>query len=267
MLELRASQVKPPSTYRKSIRKEEYSRRGSAKRGSSALAAVLYRGPLTRGNSILSEGSIPPKHCARSRYGAAARMPNPRTNVHSYMSLLLSCLRTWALPARPNCPSLKALKQSQPRSKRLTAPKKIRRRRMIFFKLPTPVLISLVSSMLGCVLFAVFLFYSASQTADPQALVSLQAPLLLDPSVLLAKSVVLYDPADGHILFEKDAGAVRPLASLTKLMSADIVLQGDTHPSRPSVRKDVPEVRARSGVSSVTGSSVHITCPVATQRS
>lgn len=46
----------------------------------------------------------------------------------------------------------------------------------------------------------------------------------LSPEVLTAKSAILFDPTSGRVLFAKDAGTQRPLASITKLMTAEIVL-------------------------------------------
>lgn len=49
-----------------------------------------------------------------------------------------------------------------------------------------------------------------------------------DPSTnklnLLSSSVVIYDTKNGEVLFEKQANEVRPIASLTKLMTAMVVL-------------------------------------------
>ncbi len=41
---------------------------------------------------------------------------------------------------------------------------------------------------------------------------------------LTAKAAIVYDPADGRVLYEKNAMTQLPLASLTKLMTAEIVL-------------------------------------------
>ncbi len=46
----------------------------------------------------------------------------------------------------------------------------------------------------------------------------------LSPAKLTAKSAILFDPASGRILFAKDATTQRALASITKLMTAEIVL-------------------------------------------
>ncbi len=49
----------------------------------------------------------------------------------------------------------------------------------------------------------------------------------LAPESLTATSVVVYDPTTGKILFSKEANVQRPLASLTKLMSAAVVLSAE----------------------------------------
>jgi D-alanyl-D-alanine carboxypeptidase len=58
-----------------------------------------------------------------------------------------------------------------------------------------------------------------------------QAAMTLAPSALTADAAVVYDPETGKILFGKNETMPLPLASLTKLMAADVVLQtgsGDT---------------------------------------
>ncbi|TSC69324.1 MAG: beta-lactamase [Parcubacteria group bacterium Gr01-1014_56] len=46
----------------------------------------------------------------------------------------------------------------------------------------------------------------------------------IDPSLISAKAAIVYDPITKQVLFEKSADRRLPLASLTKLMSADAVL-------------------------------------------
>ena len=46
----------------------------------------------------------------------------------------------------------------------------------------------------------------------------------LFPEDIHGKAAMLYDPADGRILFQKDARESLPLASITKLMTAEVVL-------------------------------------------
>lgn len=50
------------------------------------------------------------------------------------------------------------------------------------------------------------------------------APITLDPTLLTAKSAIVYDLLDGRILYAKNAEKQLPLASLTKLMTAQVVL-------------------------------------------
>jgi D-alanyl-D-alanine carboxypeptidase len=87
------------------------------------------------------------------------------------------------------------------------------------------------SIMLGCALFAGYIFFVIPA---PQARVAtFPAALSLDPATLTARSAILYDPATGAVLFEKDADTPRPLASLTKLMAATIVLNNAGTLERP----------------------------------
>jgi D-alanyl-D-alanine carboxypeptidase len=46
----------------------------------------------------------------------------------------------------------------------------------------------------------------------------------LSPDALTARSAILFDPTDGRILFAKNADDQRPLASITKLMTATVIL-------------------------------------------
>lgn len=50
------------------------------------------------------------------------------------------------------------------------------------------------------------------------------APISLPDNALQAKAAILYDPSTGRILFAKNAQKQLPLASLTKLMTAEAVL-------------------------------------------
>lgn len=51
------------------------------------------------------------------------------------------------------------------------------------------------------------------------------APITLDETALKAKAAILYDPTNGRILYAKNAQQQLPLASLTKLMTAEVVLR------------------------------------------
>lgn len=51
-----------------------------------------------------------------------------------------------------------------------------------------------------------------------------QNELHIDPNLLTARAAVVYDPLTKQVLFAKNADARLPLASLTKLMAAEVVL-------------------------------------------
>lgn len=90
-------------------------------------------------------------------------------------------------------------------------------------KTPLSVSISIASVLLGFALFAIFLFISEPKpvhTPPPQ----FPLPLSLDENSLTAVSAIVYDPTNGHVLFDKNAEVTRPLASLTKLLTAQAVL-------------------------------------------
>lgn len=97
-------------------------------------------------------------------------------------------------------------------------------------------LITAGSVTLGCLLFAGFLW---STRMPATAAAAYPAPLTLDPGALEARSAVLYDPSTGAVLFEKDADTPRPLASLTKLMAATVVLNNS-----PTLTTDVMLTKA-----------------------
>lgn len=46
----------------------------------------------------------------------------------------------------------------------------------------------------------------------------------IDDNTIIGKAAILYDPADGTVLYQKDAQEQLPLASLTKLMTSEAVL-------------------------------------------
>ncbi len=46
----------------------------------------------------------------------------------------------------------------------------------------------------------------------------------LNPSLLIAKAAILYDPTLHQVLYQKNVGMALPLASITKLMTAQVVL-------------------------------------------
>jgi serine-type D-Ala-D-Ala carboxypeptidase (penicillin-binding protein 5/6) len=70
------------------------------------------------------------------------------------------------------------------------------------------------------------LFTASTAPHETQAAVadSFPSAVTLSPNTLLAKAAIIYDPTDGRILFAKDANESLPLASLTKLMTTQVVL-------------------------------------------
>ncbi len=61
-------------------------------------------------------------------------------------------------------------------------------------------------------------------TALPAAAAQSTSVINLDPSELIAKSAVVYDLRTTRVLYQKDAYEQLPLASLTKLMAVEVVL-------------------------------------------
>ena len=75
------------------------------------------------------------------------------------------------------------------------------------------------------------------------------------PSIpIQAKAAVVFDPSDGRILYQKDAGESLPLASVTKLMTAEILLTAQS-PDTPvtisshalSMKADAADAGFRTG--------------------
>jgi D-alanyl-D-alanine carboxypeptidase len=60
----------------------------------------------------------------------------------------------------------------------------------------------------------------------------------IDPETLTARAAIVYDPVTKEILFAKNADARVPLASLTKLMSADAVLAGTNGNDQVTITKE-----------------------------
>ena len=78
--------------------------------------------------------------------------------------------------------------------------------------------------VLGTLLFVTYLWFSYANEAPMLSVSQFPKAPVLNPASLIAKSVVVYDPATGKILYAKNADVTMPLASLTKLMTADVVL-------------------------------------------
>ncbi len=60
--------------------------------------------------------------------------------------------------------------------------------------------------------------------SQPVASIHVLSPITLAPESLTARAAIVYDPSDGQILFSKNSEMQLPLASLTKLMTADAAL-------------------------------------------
>ncbi|MDE1924875.1 MAG: D-alanyl-D-alanine carboxypeptidase [Patescibacteria group bacterium] len=92
------------------------------------------------------------------------------------------------------------------------------------FPASSSIVIALCSVALGSALFVIFLVYLVAHTATPKTAEAFPPDVMLNPDALTAKSAIIYDPADGRVLFAKDGRTPRPLASLTKLMTAQAIL-------------------------------------------
>ena len=89
-------------------------------------------------------------------------------------------------------------------------------------KLSVNVLVYIAGALLLCIIVIFFYLY---RTAPPLEVHALAIPAITLPDgSLSAKAAVIYDPTDGKILYQKNAQVTLPLASLTKLMTAHVVL-------------------------------------------
>lgn len=73
--------------------------------------------------------------------------------------------------------------------------------------------------------------YAVLRTTPANTAASVFLANSVDPGPLLGVAAILYDPTDGTVLYQKNAATSLPLASLTKLMTAHIILSsksGDT---------------------------------------
>ena len=64
-------------------------------------------------------------------------------------------------------------------------------------------------------------------TSELAAVSSASTPTIGDP-ILAAKAAVVFDPRDGSIVYAKNPNEVMPLASITKLMTAEILLTAES---------------------------------------
>jgi D-alanyl-D-alanine carboxypeptidase len=94
-----------------------------------------------------------------------------------------------------------------------------------FWRSPNvPVLITTGGAFgVACLLAGVTYFVSNREVVAPRVVVYPQT-VSFDQSLITAKAAVVYDPQKRRVLFEKNAYAALPLASLTKLMTAQTVL-------------------------------------------
>jgi D-alanyl-D-alanine carboxypeptidase len=92
------------------------------------------------------------------------------------------------------------------------------------FSLPHSLIIAFGSMVLGSAMFGIFLLQTTLQPATPVHVSTFSTSVSVDPVLLTAKSAILFDPTNGHVLYQKDAQTARPLASLTKLVTAQTIL-------------------------------------------
>jgi D-alanyl-D-alanine carboxypeptidase (penicillin-binding protein 5/6) len=85
-------------------------------------------------------------------------------------------------------------------------------------------IVSISGAILAVLLLLFFYLYQRHEASVPKTATAFPKPLALADNALEAKAAVVYDPATGRILYAKNADATMPLASLTKLMTAQTVL-------------------------------------------
>jgi D-alanyl-D-alanine carboxypeptidase (penicillin-binding protein 5/6) len=112
-------------------------------------------------------------------------------------------------------------------------------------KLPsvTTVISHMVAGSLACAILTLglgLLYWPQTQAAPTQVAAVAQAdlwprPLEFDSAELVAKAAIVYDPVSGAVLFAKNSRESLPLASLTKLMSAEAVLARSNEQKRVTV--------------------------------
>jgi D-alanyl-D-alanine carboxypeptidase len=83
------------------------------------------------------------------------------------------------------------------------------------------------ASFLCAVLLTGWYGMNAPLAELPARAATLQKELVISPGSITAKAAIIYDPTTKRVLYEKNAQARLPLASLTKLMSAEAVLSAD----------------------------------------
>jgi len=105
----------------------------------------------------------------------------------------------------------------------------------------TTIISHMVAGSLSCAVLTLglgILYWPQTQAAPAPVVVEKNPwpkPLAFDPAQLTAKAVVVYDPVSGTVLFSKNARESLPLASLTKLMSAEAVLARTEQKNRVTI--------------------------------
>jgi D-alanyl-D-alanine carboxypeptidase (penicillin-binding protein 5/6) len=95
---------------------------------------------------------------------------------------------------------------------------------MVFSDKPALIVASLASIALGGAFFFALLMLFIHPFSTPAKQAVFPPAITLAPQALAAQAAILYDPTDGRVLFQKNADFSLPLASLTKIMTAETVL-------------------------------------------
>src|SRR6185312_11987173 len=89
---------------------------------------------------------------------------------------------------------------------------------------PLYLIVSLTGIILAALLLTFLFLYQRHEAHITPAAAVFPKQITLASGALTAKSAILYDPATGKVLYAKNADVTMPLASLTKLMTAQVVL-------------------------------------------
>jgi len=110
-------------------------------------------------------------------------------------------------------------------------------------------MVQIFLSALVLAVLCIGLANSLHQSVPPIAQITdLPAAFSIDPNTLQAEAAVVYDPTDGHILFAKNDEEQLPLASLTKLMTADAALGVLSATSSVRVSEEAIQTEGDSGL-------------------
>lgn len=85
-------------------------------------------------------------------------------------------------------------------------------------------IVTITTAVIGLLIVVFLILYFRKESERPAPAPAFPKPLTLANNALLAKAAIVYDPTTGKILYAKNASATLPLASLTKLMTAQVVL-------------------------------------------